>query len=282
MTRYSQIVEPGFHDTKKTPMYERYKIKVLDKALQILDLFVDRGGDLTLTQIHELLHFNKVSTFRILKNLEGAGYLEKDPDSARYRLGLKAYRLGSAAEPHARLRILVRPTLEELNRRTNETVHLAVLHQGEVLYLDKIEGRQTIRVITRVGMKLPAHCSGVGKVLLSDLPEESLDAFIRQMGLPGFTPNTITAPEALKRELARVRRQGFALDNEEIEEGLKCVSAPVRDAAGRILAAISISAPKERFDRERDNYTRLVMDAAREGSLFMDRQGLGGGKGVNG
>lgn len=259
-------------------MHERYKIKVLDKALRILDLFVDRGGDFTLTEIHELLHFNKASTFRIVKNLEGAGYLEKDPDTSRYRLGLKAYCLGSAAEPHAGIRSVVRVTLERLSRRSNETVHLAVLHQGEVLYLDKIEGRQTIRVITQVGMRLPAHCSGVGKVLLSDLPEEALESFIRQRGLPRFTPNTITDPEALKRELAGVRRQGFAVDNEEIETGLKCVSAPVRDPAGRTLAAISISAPKERFDRERERYTRLVVEAACEGSLFMDRQGLKGGK----
>ncbi len=179
----------------------KYRIKVLDKTLKILELFDKRGKELTVTEINDLLSLNKTSTFRIIKNLEDAGYLEKDSDTLRYKLGLKIYYLGSLAEPNSTTRKIGRPFLENLNDQCGETVHLAVLHQGEALYLDKIEGKKTIRVITSIGMKLPAHCSALGKTLLAALSEETLENIIKEKGLSRFTGNTITAPNALKAEL---------------------------------------------------------------------------------
>lgn len=259
---------------KKMSPPNRYTIKVLEKTFRILDLFDEKGKGLTITEINDTLGFNKTSTFRIVKNLEDADFIEKDPDTQKYKLGVKLSYLGSLAEPHTKLVKIARPFLRQLNQGCDETVHLAVLHQGEALYLDKIEGRKVIQVISRVGTKLPSHCSGVGKTLLAALPEEDLERIIRRKGLPRFTPHTITDPGALRLELARVRRQGYAIDNEEIEEGLKCVAAPVLDAGGRVVAAISISTPKERFEREVSVFIRDVTNTAREISDKIRRQGL--------
>jgi DNA-binding IclR family transcriptional regulator len=252
----------------------KYRIKVLNKTLRILELFNERGKELTVTEINDLLSFNKASTFRIIKNLEDAGYLEKDPDTLKYKLGLKIYYLGSLAEPNTTIRKIARPFLGNLNEQCGETVHLAVLHQGEALYLDKIEGKKTIRVITRKGTKLPAHCSGVGKTLLSALKEEALEEIIRERGLQRLTANTITDPKSLKAELEQIRKRGYAIDNEEIEEGLKCAAAPLHDSHGEVLAAISISAPSERFNKEMSTFISTVKRTAREISGHIRDHGM--------
>lgn len=257
----------------KTLEKDKYKIKVLDKAFKILELFNKKGRELTVTQIHGLLGLNKASTFRILKNLEDAGYLEKDPDTLKYKLGLRVYYLGSLAEPHTTIKKIARPLLEKLNEQCNETIHLAVLHHGQALYLDKIEGNKTIRVITRVGTALPAHCSGVGKVLLAALSEKTLDEIVRERGLPRFTNNTITDLSALKTELAKIRKREYAIDNEEIEEGLKCAAAPLRDSEDKVVAAISISVPRERFDKETSGFISMVKKTAQETSRTIRRRG---------
>lgn len=225
----------------------RYKIKSLEKALKILEFFDEKGKELSATQIHQRLGLSKSSVFRILCILEEANYLERNAETLRYKLGFKCYHLGSLVEGTNEIRQLALPFLEELVRKCDETVHLVVLDHGEALYVDKIEGEKAVRVVSRVGLRLPAHCSGVGKVLLAALPGATLEKIIRERGLPRFTNNTITDSEDLKAELARVRKRGYAIDNEEIEDGLKCVAAPVRNSNDQVIAAISISGPKERL-----------------------------------
>lgn len=225
-----------------------YQIKVLCKVMKVLDLFDEKGKELTATEIHEILDLNKSTTFRILNILEERGYLERNPLTLKYRLGFKLYYLGSLVEGRAEIRNLAHPFLEELKEKCDETVHLVVLDHGEALYLDKLEGEKAIRVVSRVGWRLPAHCSGVGKALLASLEEDLVNDIIKEKGLKRFTNNTITDLETLKIELARIRKQVYAIDNEEIEVGLKCIAAPVKDGEDRVVAAISISGPKERFN----------------------------------
>lgn len=224
-----------------------YQIKVLEKVLRILDLFNEKGKELTITEIHKPLNLNKSTTFRILSILEEATYLERDPTTLKYRLGFKLYHLGFLVEGYAEVRKLTHPFLEELNKKCDETVQIVVLDHGEALYLDKLEGRKPIRVVSHIGQRLPAHCSGVGKVLLSSLTEEYVDRIIKEKGLKRFTNNTITDSAKLKLELAQIRKQGYAIDNEEIEVGLKCLAVPIKDSDSKVIAAISIAAPKERL-----------------------------------
>jgi DNA-binding IclR family transcriptional regulator len=246
----------------------KYRIKVLEKVFRVLELFDDKAKELTATEIQGQLGLNKTSAFRVIKNLEEFGYLEKDPETLKYRLGIKIYYLGSLVQPYVSLRKVSRPLLQELNRRTQETVHLAVLNRGQSLYLEKLDGQKTIRVMTSIGAKLPAHCSGVGKVLLSGLSQEEVEEIIVARGLQRFTANTITEASQLKEELGRVRRQGYATDNEEIEIGLKCAAAPVF-INGRLLAAVSVSVPKDRFDEQPESFVGMVKDAAQEISRML-------------
>jgi DNA-binding IclR family transcriptional regulator len=255
----------------------QYKIKVLEKALSILDLFNERGKELTITQINQTLGLNKSTTFRILNILEKVGYLERDDYSLKYRLGFKLFFLGSFVEANAEMQKLVHPFLEEIAKKTDETVHLVVLQHGEALYLDKIDGKKVLVVSSRIGMKLPAHCSGVGKVLLSFLPEEALENIVEQKGLRRFTKNTITDKKALKAELNRVRKQGYAIDNEEIEIGMKCVAAPVTGVNGEVIAAISISGPKERFSGgELERFISIVKNTTTQISALFREKNLTG------
>jgi len=270
--QYGKII--SHCDTSMT-ISRAYQIKVLEKVTRILDLFDEKGKELTATEIHELLELNKSTTFRILNMLEGAGYLERDPATLNYRLGFKLYYLGSLVEGRTEIRNLAHPFLEQLKEKCDETVHLVVLDHGEALYLDKLEGKKAIRVVSRVGWRLPSHCSGVGKVLLASLPEETLHKIIKEKGLKRFTKNTITDPETLKIELARIRKQVYAIDNEEIEVGLKCVAVPVKDGEGRVVAAISISGPKERFNGiEMKRFIPLVKSTSEQISSVLKKKHL--------
>ncbi len=250
----------------------RYRIKVLEKTLAILDLIGGVTGGLTLAQLSDRLGISKPTAFRIVTVLEHADYLQRAPGSQGYQLGLKLHRLGSLVDAGAALRNLARPFLEELVDRCDDTVHLVVLDRGEALYLDKIEGKRSVRVVSRVGMRLPAHCSGVGKVLLAHADDDEVDAIVRERGLQRFTPNTITDRQALEAELLRIRACGYAIDNEEIELGLKCVAAPVSDEAGRVVAAISVSGPKFRFDDRLEQFVSLVLRTSERISTALRNQ----------
>lgn len=239
-----------------------YKIKVLQKLFAILDLFFDENVEMTAGEIAKTLEMNRTSTFRILSNLEEEGYLEFDPATARYRLGPKLLILGSYANPFLHLKRAARPFLEKLNRQSGETVHLAVLRGGETFYLDKIEGRKTIRVtLSQVGHQLPAHCSSVGKLLLAFIPEEEAENHVSARGLEVFTENTIRTWTQLKDELRKIRREGLSRDLEEVEYGLACLAAPVH-CGETVVAAVSVSMPITRLQSESATMQALVTEAA--------------------
>ena len=253
--------------SKESP--SKYHIKVLHKAFRLLDLFSDEDEELSTPEITERLGYTQTTVFRIIANLEEAGYLEKNRETGKYRLGMKLYFLGSLVKPYRFMQNAARPLLHKLAQQTGETVHLAVLHKYQVLYLDKIESKRTVRVVvSQVGHKLPAHCSGVGKALLANLPTEEVKKAVEETGLPGFTEHTITTWNQLKLELEKTRERGFALDNEEIELGLNCVAAPVF-AEGHAVAALSVSVPKERFAQASGELSKLVMQTANELSAVL-------------
>jgi DNA-binding IclR family transcriptional regulator len=250
-----------------------YQIKVLEKVIRILDLFDEKGKELTPVEICESLSLNKSTAFRIINILADANYLERDSVTSKYRLGFKLHYLGSLVEGRSEIKNLAHPFLEELKEKCDETVHLVVLDHGEALYLDKLEGQKAIRVVTKVGLRLPAHCSGVGKVLLASLPEETVQKIIQEKGMQPITNNTITDLETLKIELARIRKQGYAIDNEEIEIGLKCIAAPLQYSTGETIAAISISGPRERFNgAAMKRLIPLVKDTAKRISDILNKK----------
>jgi DNA-binding IclR family transcriptional regulator len=242
-----------------------YRVQVLDRALGILDLLSSEGPEVPLTELSGRLKLHKSTVHRLLMVLERHRLVERESATGKYRLGLKLFELGSKAVAHVDLGERARPSLKRLVFETGETAHLCILDRGEVLSLANVESPRTIRTPSTVGRRTAAHCTASGKVLLAHLPEEDLNDLINQNGLTTYTRNTITVPAELKSELQKVRDRGWALDNEEIEDNLKCIGAPVRNHSGRVVASISIAGPAFRLTAEKSPVlAQLVVKIAEE------------------
>ncbi len=238
-----------------------YKVQVLDRTLAIVDTLA-AVPSLSLTEISAQVRLHKSTVHRLLNVLEQHRYVERFGDG-RYRLGLRLFELGSVVTRRLDLRERARPLLERLSAQISETVHLCVLDRGEVLYIDKVEPERSVRMASTIGARIPAYCSAVGKAMLAYLPESEINEIVAACPLKARTRHTLSTPADLKRALAEVRARGFALDNEENEEGVRCVGAVVRNHAGAIAGAISISAPAFRFpDAKLKEYAAAVTKTA--------------------
>jgi DNA-binding IclR family transcriptional regulator len=233
----------------------------VSKALALLDAFSAEKPELTLSELSRRVGAHKSSTFRLLSTLEAHGFVQRSPAGRGYRLGWKPLEL--AGRLRYGLRELAAPYLEKLAERSGEIVHLSVLDGADIVYLDKHGRSQPLTVSTRVGGRSPAHASAMGKALLAGLPPAALRRLLGGRRLKRFTPTTITEPRRLARELQAIRRQGFALDNEETFPGIRCVAAPLRDQEGRVLAAVSVTVPAQRMGARRQaELKNWVMDTA--------------------
>ena len=241
----------------------KYLSQSIQRAIDILLAFTDEEPEWGITELSDALNIPKSAVHRVLVNLETRGLLERDDLAEKYRLGLVAFEVGTRAGRRMDLQQVTRPLLEELASQTGETACLAILSAGEVLMLDTIESSRALRVSSVSGQHRPVHCSSVGKALIAWLPEYVVAQLAEERGLTGCTPNTITDLERLYQELAAVREQGYALDLEEFEEDLCCAGAPIRDSVGAVVAAISVSGPKSRFDAAVfPHYIEVVQAAA--------------------
>lgn len=240
----------------------RYKVQVLDRALGLLNELANGPSEPTLVELSERVQLHKSTVHRLLAVLEQHRFVEKT-SNGRYRLGLRLFELGSRAVEDLDLRSLARPHLEKLAYEASETTNLCALNEGEVLYLDKVEPSRSVRMACTVGRRMPAHCTGVGKLMLAFRPECEVDAILQRFGMRSLTPNTITTPAALRTELEIIRRQGFALDCEENEQGVNCIAAPVRAFSGQVIASISLSGPAFRVNETTiETLTSAVVAAA--------------------
>jgi DNA-binding IclR family transcriptional regulator len=229
---------------------EKYRIRSVERALQVLLCFTQNRAALTSDEIGELVGLHKSTVYRILATLEASGFIERSPAGESYRLGAASLLLGTTALGQVDLPARARPHLQSLMHATGETVHLVVLHRNQGLVIDKIDSERSVRMASGIGFRSPLYCTGAGKVLLAHLPPANLEAFLAETELRTHTPHTITDPERLRRELVRAREQGFAMDKEEIEPGLRCVAAPIRDYSGGVIASVSISGPSSRMTSE--------------------------------
>lgn len=247
----------------------RYRIGVLAKALDLVDL-LDEHEALTLTELSSRSGINKVTTLRILANLEERGYVERDDATGRYRLGFRLLQLGMRKSEGLDLRTVARPVLKTLHAETGETVNLAIPNRDGLVYIDIIESTHGLRMAATIGARDDYHSTALGKAMLAYQPASFREEFLARQALPRKTSHTIVEPGALQAELDRVREAGFAVDNEENEPGARCIAAPVFDYHGRVVAAISISGPASRVsqDREHDLATRVTA-AARQVSIAL-------------
>jgi len=247
------------HIAAKSP----YQIQVLDRALAILEILSTQGPDLSLGEISDKLELHKSTAHRLIMVLERHKFIERNSVSGRYRLGLKLFELGTKAVSQLDLRERARPFLERLVLETSETVHLCVLDDSEVVYLDKIEPERSVRMACSVGRRNPIHCTAVGKAIMAYLPAGEVEVIIRRHGMKAMTANTITNFFELKKELGAIRQRGYSIDDEEIEEGVRCVGCVVRNFSGAPVGAISVSGPAFRVTKEKvKSLARAVMASA--------------------
>jgi DNA-binding IclR family transcriptional regulator len=202
--------------------------------------------ELGVTELGKQFGWSKASVHRILQALVETGYAEQVPETEKYRLTTKLFRIGSAVIHRTGLTQAALPVMEDLFEKTRETINLAILDGSDVVYVQKIETEALIGENIRVGSRFPAHCTALGKVLLADLPEHALDELLGGMELVQRTPNTITQEQALREALSSIRQRGYAVDREELSLGLQCVAAPIRDSSGKAIAALSVSGPVTR------------------------------------
>lgn len=230
------------------------KVQAIEKGCKILDLLSKRHGNYSLREISATLKLPKPTVHRILNTLCSLGYVLQNPESKNYFLGFRLVELGQAVLNRIDFRKEAQPFLNNLADSVQETVHLAQLDDGKIVYLDKIEkigGPTGLRMASRIGARNYAHSSAMGKVLLAFAPDPKRNEIVTQKGLPKLTENTITNWNNLQKHLKQVRYKGYAIDDEENEQGIRCVAAPVKDYTGEVIAAISISGPTVRITMQR-------------------------------
>ena len=214
------------------------KVKTVSKALKILKILGERP--MKVQEIAEKMGIHKSSASRILGTMCREGFVKVGKDK-KYQLGFAVFELAHLVAESLDIREVARPYLKNLNLLTNETVHLCVLENGEVVYIDKIDSQRLVRMFSRVGKRAQPYCTGVGKAILAFLPEQELDQVLEKIKFNGYTANTITDKEHLKEELFKVRQEGIAWDREEHEKDIYCIAAPILDIKGNPVASISIS-----------------------------------------
>lgn len=243
-----------------------YNIQSVTRALQLMEMFSEETGELSLTELCERLQLGKNYVFRLLATLETRSYLQQDVRTGNYRLGIKSFDLRQSAFRQIELLRQSRPVLESQTARHRETTCVAVLKDRYSINLDSVESDLMVRVVPRLGVRFPAYCTAAGKVQLAYMKRSEQSLHLPTGRLHRYTPNTITDRCEFQRHLRLVAEQGYAFDNEELDPGARSISAPVRNAAGSVVGAISITGPVTRLTdlRISSELLPLVMSGAAE------------------
>ncbi len=245
---------------------DRNTIQSLERALRILDTLAGARNGLGLTEICGRVGLHTSTAYRLLSTLAAHGYVRQDGERKVYRLGLHLLHLGEAARAQCDLRQEAAGCLEALAHRCGELANLVIPSGHRAIYIAQAQplNERAVRMFAQLGAWVPLHCTAVGKAIIAHWPADELQQLINE-GLPAFTEHTITNPHRLQLELEQVRRQGYAVDNEERELGVRCLASPIWDADGRVIAAVSISGPSGRVRPERlAELGAMVLQAARQ------------------
>jgi DNA-binding IclR family transcriptional regulator len=242
-------------------------VQTIERVSTILETLGQTPQGLSIRDLSVKVSLPKGTTHRLLSSLSYFGYVRQDSKTRNYLLGFRLVELGNLLLSQLDLRKEAEPLLRGLAERTNETVHMVILDQNEIVYIDKVETDQNqsgLRMASKIGLRNPAHSCAVGKILLADLSGEALENLIKGKGLFKRTENTITDPIQLKEHLKLVQKQGYAVDDEENEKGIRCVAAPLYNEIGKVVAAISISGPAFQVTRKviQESLRKEVMETA--------------------
>ena len=240
------------------------RVQAIDRAVAILKCFSEQRRELKLTDIADELGLNKSTVHGIITTLKHHGLIDQNEENQKYRLGLYILELGDILISSMDIRNVASPIIKDICAKLEETVHLGALDNMDVVYIDKQESNQSMRIFTTIGTRNPAYCTGIGKAMLAYVDTETLVEQLPE-NLERFTQNTLTEKAELLKELESIREKGYAMDNEERIEGLTCVASPVFDHTGKAKYSISVSGPTIRMTKEKIEETvKLVRESAAE------------------
>ncbi len=243
-----------------------YTIEILDVSLDVIECMMGgNSGYYRASEIARLLNINRSRVFRILKTLEIRGYVDFDPQTQGYRLGLKFLTISESVRERLDLRRESQDVLFELAQKTGDVAHLLVLFGQSAVCIDRYQGENMLQVAAPIGVPLPLYIGASPKILLAHLPSKEREHIIENLELRPFTPYTITDKDELRRCLEQIRKQGYAIDEQDYEKGVYAIGAPVRDHTGRVVAGITVTVPEVRYDAQRrDKIIQMVVEAAKK------------------
>jgi DNA-binding IclR family transcriptional regulator len=250
-------------DATRSAASETGQLQTLHRALDLLEALA--VGENSAVHLSEELGLARSTTHRLLTTLTSRGYLRQDPGTGRYRMGLRTFEVGLAFAAQSQITDTAHPILRELADQFNETVAMAELDGDEAVYVDVVESKQTLRTFARIGARVPLHPTGVGKALMMGFSPAEIQRYCKTHKLIAYTPTTIITPDVLIGEISRAQQVGYVLDREEYHFGVRCGAAPVRNHAGQVIAALSISGPAYRVvDKVWTTAAQAVAAAAAE------------------
>ncbi|HEA65820.1 hypothetical protein LCGC14_2245720 [marine sediment metagenome] len=220
------------------------------KVFTILEILCEEH-EKSISELAKRLNLQRSNVHRILSTLRHLGYLEQNPDTGNYSASLKIFELGNAVINRKGLLSVAHPFLEKLAKQFRETANLGYLNKREVIYLDKVESTESLRMDTKVGFRVPAYCTAIGKILLAHLSKAELKDYLKDHNLLQLTTNTINSPEKLMKSLTQIQEQGYAIDNEEFYEGVRCISSPIINHTRKVIASVSIAGPSVRMNNDK-------------------------------
>ncbi len=231
----------------------------IEKAIDVLEIFLTRDDEISLSELARLSGLNITTTHRIVVTLAKRGYLSQKQKRQKYSLSTKFLQYSNVLSRRMKIRDIAFPIADALNKMVGESVNIAITDRNEVVYIEHIETNKSLRIFTQVGNRVPLYCTGVGKVFLAQMSDEELQNSINSTDLLPHTVNTVTDIERLKKELEQVKTEGVATDNEEMEIGVKCIASPVKNSEGNVIAAISVSGPTARLGNKRVNEIKMLV-----------------------
>jgi DNA-binding IclR family transcriptional regulator len=230
---------------------DRARVQSLDRALDILEALAGAGRGIGIVDLSARVGLHASTVHRLLATLVVRGYARQSPRSQRYSLGTRVLQLGRSFHDRSDLRQEAHRYLQLLMDNSGETANLVMRDGDEVVYIDQVQSPHLVRMFAEIGRRVPLHTTAGGKAIVAFADHDEVRRLVTEKGLPGKTSHTITAQEKLELALAEVRRCGFAIDDEEQEEGVRCVAGPVRDQTGEVIAALSLSGPITRMTKSR-------------------------------
>jgi len=237
-------------------------VQSIGRAFAIMEEIARNRDGIGLAELSKRVGLHNSTTFHLVRTMVSLGYVRQLKDSKRYRIGRPLFALAANALDEVEMMSLATPVLEALSRDTGESAHFSVRMDDTVVVLARTSGPGAFQLTDRVGVVRPAYCTALGKIMLASLTAEQLESYLERIELTALTPNTITSPERLRREIAEVRRTGIGVDDGEFDPEARCVALPVRDFTGQVIGAIGISAPVWRMSIEALHKAARVVRAA--------------------